>query len=186
MKKIVPVTMALAMIFAGNAYLSGQSVFLGGQFGLSAQKPSLSEFEFSTNTTYLYGLFAGIKVSSLALEANYFQAAHNLELKEVLDPWADREIDYNYIGVNLKLFLPLPILNPYLTGGYGSYKADISGVDSDSNGGFNFGAGLELKLGNHFAIRGEGKYHHVKLNIDERELKLGDFTLAAGVVFYIN
>jgi opacity protein-like surface antigen len=185
MKKIVLAVMTSSLLLNGANIVSAQSVFLGGQLGLSIQKPSLEEIEFSTDTTYLYGIFAGIRFSSLALELNYFQAAHDLELKELIDPWAERTIDYNHIGVNLKVFLPIPLLNPYLTGGYGRYGADISGVDSDASGGFNIGAGIELRLGDHFALRGEGKYHRVELNIDERDLELGDFTIAVGISFYL-
>jgi len=185
MRKILLASMMLILAAATPASVSGQSFFFGGQLGLSIQKPSLEEVEFSTDTTYLYGVFAGIKFSSLALEFNYFQAAHDLELQELIDPWADREINYNYVGLNLKVFLPIPLLDPYLTGGYGTYRAKISGIDKDANDGFNIGAGIELRLGDHFALRGEGKYHRVKLNIDKRDLKLGDFTIAVGITFYL-
>ena len=185
MRKILGKVIAVMLVVSAPASVSGQSFFLGGQLGLSIQKPSLEEVEFSTDTTYLYGVFAGIKFSSLALEFNYFQAAHDLELKELIDPWADREIDYNYVGLNLKIFLPIPLLNPYLTGGYGTYRAKIPGIDKDANDGFNIGAGVELKLGDHLALRGEGKYHRVELDIDERDLELGDFTIVVGITFYL-
>jgi opacity protein-like surface antigen len=186
MRKILwRVIAVVVLVTFAPGYVSGQNFFLGGQLGISIQKPSIEEIEFSTDTTYLYGVFAGIKFSSLALEFHYFQAAHDLEIEELIDPWADREIDYNYVGLNLKVFLPIPLLNPYLTGGYGTYRAEISGIDKDANEGFNIGAGIELRLGDHFALRGEGKYHRVKLNIDDRDLKLGDFTAAVGITFYL-
>ncbi len=184
-KKLMIIIMIFGFIFFSGNLIFAQNLFFGGQFGLSVQKPSLDEIEVSTDTTYLYGLYAGVKFAGLALELNYFQAAHDLELKELIDPWADREMDYSFVGVNLKVFIPVPIISPYLTGGYGNYRAEISGISSDSSGGLNIGAGVEMALGDHFALKGEGKYNHVNLNIEERELSVGDFTFAVGIIYYL-
>ncbi len=47
-------------VFADN--VSGQRFYLGPQLGSSAQKPSLLDIEFSTDTTFLYGFRAGVKI----------------------------------------------------------------------------------------------------------------------------
>jgi len=170
-------------VFADN--VSGQRFFLGPQLGSSIQKPSLTDIEFSTDTTFLYGFRAGVKLLFFAVELNYFQAAHNMELKELVTfAWGGREIDYNYFGLNGKLFLPILILHPYLTVGYGYYSADIFDVAKDTDRGFNLGLGLELQLGKSFSLLAEGKYHHAKLSIDEKELKIRDYTIAGGFNFY--
>jgi opacity protein-like surface antigen len=171
-------------VFAVNASAQG-GFYLGIQGGWSAQKPSLKDIDFSTNTTFLYGVRGGIKFMMIALEANYFQAAHNLEVSELLTfDWADREIDYNYLGVNIKYFFPLFLVQPFITAGYGYYTADIKGIGDDKNAGFNIGVGMELHLGDKFSLLAEGKYHRVKVDIDERELTLGDFTLCGGLNIY--
>ncbi|MHB8095862.1 MAG: outer membrane beta-barrel protein, partial [Candidatus Aminicenantales bacterium] len=67
---------------------------------------------------------------------------------------------------------------------YGYYTADIHDFGKDKNGGFNAGAGVELILGKNFSLSAEGKYHHVKLNVDAQNLSLGNFTLSGGLNFY--
>lgn len=159
--------------------------YLGAQAGYSAQKLSLKDVEFNTDTTYLFGARLGIKMMMIAVELNYFQAAHNIDLADPLSiDWGGREVNYNYLGLNLKYFFPLFMLQPYLTFGYGYYTADIHEIDKDKDGGYNLGIGLELKLGSKFSILAEGKYHHVNLDIEEKKLGLGDFTISGGFNVY--
>ncbi|MFB0565846.1 MAG: outer membrane beta-barrel protein [Candidatus Aminicenantaceae bacterium] len=174
----------LSLVFALEAFPQG-NLYLGIQAGYSAQKPSLPSVEFDTNDSFLFGVRAGVKILMVAVELNYFQAAHNLELKEfVTFEWGGREVDYNFIGVNVKYMFSLFLVHPFITVGYGTYKADIEEVDVDKQGGYNFGVGLELMLGNKFSLLGEGKYHHVKLDIQEEELSLGDYTFSVGLNLY--
>jgi opacity protein-like surface antigen len=186
MKKRSFTAMVIFLVLFGALVVPGRAlIYIGAQAGWSAQKPSLSNIEFSTNTSFLYGLRAGLRFMGMAVELNYFQAAHNMEPKDFLQlRWKDREVDYNYIGVNGKIYFPIPVVQPYLTAGYGYYTADIHDIDKDKNGGFNFGLGAELMLGKRFSLTAEGKYHHVKLVIDNLDLTLGDFTLTGG--FNIN
>jgi opacity protein-like surface antigen len=164
---------------------AGQGFYIGPQVGYSLQKPSLSDIKFSTDSSLLYGARAGVKILMFALELNYFQAAHNFELKELVTfDWADREIDYNYLGLNAKVYFPMLLLHPYLTAGYGYYHAKIFEIDEDTAKGFNFGGGLELQLGDKFALLAEGKYHHVTMEIDGEELKIRDFTIVGGFNFF--
>jgi opacity protein-like surface antigen len=125
---------------------------------------------------------AGFRILFFAIEGNYYQAAHNISIADVdLD---DREVDYNHLGLSLRLFLPFPLVNPYLTFGYGRYSADIKNLGDDSNTGYNVGLGLELHLGEKFSLLGEGKYNHVGLNIENEDLKINDWTLHVGMNFY--
>ena len=180
-KKNLMVLVVFLALFGASVLPSRALIYLGAQAGWSAQRPSLSNVEFSTDTSFLYGLRAGLRLMGIAVELNYFQAAHNMEPKDFLQLyWKDREMDYSYIGVNGKIYFPLPLLQPYLTAGYGYYAADIREIDKDKNGGFNFGLGAELMLGKRFSLTAEGKYHHVKLDISNFDLTLGDFTLTGG------
>lgn len=185
MKKLIASLLFLfcLTVFAGN--VSGQSFFIGPQLGYSAQKPSLTDVEFNLDTTFLYGLRAGVKAWMFAAEVNYFQAAHNLELKELVTfAWGGKQVDYNYIGFNGKLFFPLAFFNPYVTFGYGFYTADIFEIDKDTNTGYNFGFGVELQLGEHFALLADGRYHRITVEINSIEFKLENYTLSTGFNFY--
>ncbi len=185
MKKIVVLIFALGMFLFSIEGVYCQGVYVGPQVGYSSQKPILKDVEFSYDTTFLFGARAGIKVFMIALEVNYFQAAHNLELTELITfSWGDRKIDYNYLGLNLKYFFPILIVHPYLTFGYGYYTADILDIGEDSSRGFNLGFGIEIQLGKRFSLLAEGKYHHARFDIAEEELKLKDFTFGGGFKFY--
>lgn len=163
----------------------GGIVYLGLEGGVSRQKASVSGVAFDADTSFLYGVRAGVRVLSLAIELEYFQAAHNLFTSGVSVPaWNDREVDYNHLGLNVRwTILPLPVIHPYLVVGYGNYSASVQDIDKDSNGGFNAGAGVELMLGKSLSLLAEGRYHHVRVSIDDETLKLGNFTLAGGLNF---
>lgn len=167
-----------------NVYAQG-GLYFGIQAGYSAQKPSLKNVEFNTDTTFLYGMRAGLKIMMIAVEINYFQAAHNLDMAELIAlDWGGRQVDYNFIGLNLKYFFPFFLIHPYLTMGYGYYTANIHEIDKDRDRGYNLGIGLELHLGSRLSLLAEGKYHHVSLDIDQRKFKIGDFTLSGGLNIY--
>lgn len=184
-KKIIWI-LALSFLFLLVSSAHAKSgVYLGIQAGYSGQKPSLTGVEFNRNTSFLYGVRAGIKFLMIALEANYFQAAHNMEPKNLLSfAWGECQVDYNFVGLNLKYFFPILMIHPYLTLGYGYYTADIRDIDKDTDKGFNLGLGLELDLGGKFSFLAEGKYHHARLEISDKELKLGDFTVSGGINIY--
>jgi hypothetical protein len=186
MKKAILPAMALFFLagLASNAYPQA-GIYFGGYGGYSAQTPSFEGVTFDTNTTFLYGLRAGVRFMMFGAELSYFTAGHNIEMQDYfLFNWNGLENDYSYIGLSLKMFFPLAILYPYITAGYGYYTADIHNIDKDNDGGYNFGAGLEIMLGRKFSILAEGKYHHVKVNISDFQLGLGNFTLTAGLNIY--
>jgi opacity protein-like surface antigen len=186
MRRTISGLVLVAMLAFAAADARAGIVYLGLQGGVSRQKASLSGITFDPDTSFLYGVRAGVRVLSIAVELNYFQAAHNLTTGGVMVPtWSDRKVDYSYLGVNVRwMILPLPIINPYLTAGYGYYTADIHNIDKDKNGGFNVGAGVELMLGRRFSLLAEGKYHHVSLDIGAERMKIGNFTLSGGLNIY--
>lgn len=173
------------LIFSFLFFLRAEAeggIFFGLQGGYSAQKPSLKDVEFNTDTTFLYGVRAGVKFLMIAAEVNYFQAAHNLSVQEFPHiGWNDRQVDYSYLGANLRFYFPILIIQPYFTFGYGYYSANIKNIDEDRKKGFNLGVGVELTLGKKISLLAEGKYHRAKLDIQQEELTIGDFTLSGGL-----
>jgi opacity protein-like surface antigen len=175
---------ALSALIVSNASAQG-GFFFGVQGGWSSQKPSLEDVKFNSDTTFLYGARVGVKFMMVAVELNYFQAAHSLEAKELLTfDWHNREIDYNYLGLNVRVYIPLVLIHPYFTAGYGNYSANIKNIGKDKNRGINVGLGLELHLGDKFSLMAEGKYHRVEVNIEDNDLKLDNYTLSGGINIY--
>jgi len=186
MRKTIAGMLLSGILLAAPAAASAQAgIYLGLQGGLSLQKPSLEGVDFGTDTTFIYGLKAGVQLLMFVVEFQYFQGAHNISLAEMatLD-WDGRAVDYSHVGLNLKYLLPLVMVHPYLTVGYGYYTVDINAIDKDRHGGLNLGAGVEVTLGKKFGITAEGRYHRVKFDITDRDLKVGDYTLTAGLHFY--
>jgi opacity protein-like surface antigen len=183
MKKYAVLFLALVLFLGigGNAY-GDKILFFGLQGGMSSQKLEFQDLEFDRDTAYLYGVRAGLRILFFTIEANYFQAAHNISIADF--DLNEREVDYNHLGLSLRLFLPFPLVNPYLTFGYGRYSANIKDLGDDSNTGYNIGLGLELHLGSKFSLLGEGKYNHVGLNIEDEDLNISDWTLHVGLNYY--
>lgn len=162
-------------------------VYFGLQGGWAQEKASFDQIRFNTDTSFLYGIKAGIKIFTLAAEVTYYQVAHNLDPSNPADTFPARKVDYSYIGVNIRWILPLAFLNPYLTGGYGYYSADLQSIVAKRDGKFNIGAGLELMLGRSFAIAAEGRFQKVKLGLTggtTGTLSSGLFTVSGGLNFY--
>jgi len=185
MKRICPVVIFLILFLTAANAFAQIGIYIGGFAGSSAQKPSFENVQFSTDTTFLYGLRGGIRFLMLALEVSYFRAMHNIAMADFLTiDWNGRINDYSYIGLNLKYVFSLAIFHPYLTAGYGYYTVDIENIAKDKEGGINFGAGLEISLGKRISILAEGKYHHVTVDIQKINLGLGNFTVCGGLNIY--
>jgi opacity protein-like surface antigen len=122
----------------------------------------------------------------IGVELNYFRASHNIIWNggTIIPSWDQAVNHYSYIGVNGKLYFPLLFLQPFVTLGYGYYTADIHNIDKANEGGFNFGAGLDLRLGRRFSLTAEGRWHKVSVSIQNIDLDLGDFTLWGGLQFH--
>jgi hypothetical protein len=185
MKHCRVVAMALLLLGAavGRSYaLVG--IYVGGFGGISSQKLSFSDVKFDTDTTFLYGLRLGAQVAMFALELNYYRAGHNIAMADFfLFNWDGMENDTSFLGANLRVMFPLAAVRPFLALGYGYYTADVKSIDKDTEGGFNIGAGLEVKLGK-LAIIGEGKYNRVTLKLSDLDVGLRHFTFSVGLNYY--
>lgn len=186
MKRIGILFLMLVMVLVVSDNTFAQSGFyLGFDGGISSQRLDLKDVDFDRNTSFVYGLKAGFKFSIIAIEGQYFQASHDIVLADFPDiGWSDRNVDYNYLGLNGKLFLPVPIIGPYLIFGYGYYTAKIKEIDDDRLARINYGLGVHIKLSRHIAIQGEGRYHGGTFDIDNKDLKIQNFTLTGGVNFF--
>jgi len=176
----------LSLILTGNAHGS-PGLYFGLQAGWAQEKARFEAIKFNSDTSFLYGVKAGVRAADLALEFDYHQVAHKLNPANPADTWAGRKVDYTYIGLNLRWLFSFLFLNPYLTGGYGYYTADIQSVDTQRKGGYNLGAGVELRLGRKFALVAEGKYHRVSFNVQDGTigtLTLNHWTLSGGFNLY--
>jgi len=185
MKRFTAPILALAILAGFAAPASSQSIYMGVYAGISSQTPEFQNIQFTTDTTFVYGVRVGFRLLMFALEATYFEAAHNIVVGGgSLVDWNGKINNYSYLGANAKLFFPLLFIQPYITAGYGYYTADIQNIDKANDGGFNFGAGLELKFGSKFGLTAEGRWHNVQVDISNVSLSLGDFTLCGGFNFY--
>jgi hypothetical protein len=88
------------------------------------------------------------------------------------------------LGINARVYIPLIVVHPYFTVGYGSYSAKLKDIGKDSNRGINVGLGVEVQLGDKFSLMAEGKYHNIKVDIEASELKLKNYTLSGGFNIY--
>ncbi|MGD9344458.1 MAG: porin family protein [Candidatus Aminicenantes bacterium] len=184
MKKKLIVFSILIVCLLGSGNLSaGGLFFIGIQGGWSQQSIDIRDFEFDKNTTFLYGARVGVRILMLAVEGNFYQAAHDIKASDVGNLWDSRQIDYNYLGINVRLFLPLPIVNPYLTLGYGTYSADIEDIGEDKSGGWNAGLGAEVFLGEKFSLLGEARYNYGSFEIETVDIKIRSFTFHIGINF---
>ena len=188
MKRFLINLAIIGLVIVSPSLVNAQTGFyLGLLGGYSAQKPSLSnfEFEFDRDPSFVYGARLGLKFMMLAVEGVFFQASHSLTTE---DPafifWANRQVDTNFLGVQLKYFLPLLMLQPYFSLGYGYFGADVEAIGQDRQGSWNAGVGVELHLGKKFALLGEGRYFFSQLEIDNEEMKFGQFVLSGGFNFY--
>lgn len=178
--KLALAAAALLAVLSVPAF-SQIGIYLGAYGGTSVQTPGAVSFEFDTDTTFVYGLRAGLRVLWFAVEANYFQAAHNILVGGAgLADWDQKINDYSYVGVNGKIYFPILMLQPFITAGYGHYTADIQNIDKDNDGGLNLGAGLDLRLGKRFSLTAEGRWQKIIVSIQDIELSLGDWTFWAG------
>jgi hypothetical protein len=182
MKRAIVLMLALVMLWpAANAF-SQVGLYVGAYAGISEQTPSFDPAQFNTDTTFVYGLRGGVRILMLALELNYFRAAHNISMVDIVTlQWNGLVNDFSYIGASLRWIFSLAILHPYLVGGYGYYTAAVQTAETARNGGYHFGAGLEVSLGRKISVVVEGKYHHVTIEFSKFSLGLGNFILTAGL-----
>jgi len=182
MKRTLVLALALAVLLPAAQAFGQVGIYVGGYGGFSMQTPSFDAAQFNTDTTFVYGLRAGVRILMLALELNYFRAGHNIAMGDfVTFQWDGLQNDFTYIGASLRWIFSLAILHPYLVGGFGYYTADIHNINKAHDGGYHFGAGLEVSFGSKIGLVIEGKYHHVALDISNFNVGFGNFLLTAGL-----
>ena len=67
-KRSILILVFLLSFFCVSSVFARNGIYLGLQGGFSAQKPSLKNVEFNTDTTFLYGVRAGVRFMMVALE----------------------------------------------------------------------------------------------------------------------
>jgi hypothetical protein len=188
MKKIVISGLVFVFLFASVSALRAQEIYIGALVGYSTETPKLpdvQDVEFSTNDTLFYGGRLGLRISMFAIEAMYVRAGSELEeIGTSVIGWDGREMEYQYIGANVKLFpFSLAVFHPYVMAGYGYYLAEIQDVGDDKTGSYSVGVGLELKFSK-IALVAEGKYRRGDVVIDGNDLELGNYSLNVGLNIY--
>jgi hypothetical protein len=174
----------IVCLFGSSNVFGDGMFFIGLQGGWSQQNIDIRDVEFDKDTSFLYGARVGVRILTLVVEGNFYQAAHNIVASDVEHLWDSRKINYNYLGLNVRFFLPFPLVNPYLTFGYGTYTADIKDVGEDKTGGWNAGLGAEVFLGKKFSFLGEVRYNPGDFEIETEEVKIKNFTFHIGFNFY--
>lgn len=174
----------LFFLFWTNLILPLQAHLTFGFFlGQSWQKPDYREIQFNLDTRWAYGLRAGIKILFLGLEAQYFQVAHNLNLKETSHWWHNRQVDFSYAGLAAKTYFSLIFFYPYVSVGYGYCGISIADLIEEKKGGFNFGVGFEISLTEKILLQAEGRFYRPSLMIEQLDFHLNDFVVTGGLNF---
>jgi hypothetical protein len=164
------------------AYAPAQAGFyIGLRGGLSNQNVTGGSIKFNEDSAFLYGAQVGVKFLSFALEGEFYRASHNLfqetPLQVVLPP---QDMSYYYLGVNGKLGLPLSVIYPYLTVGFGTYTANLKGLGKKSDMSFNVGAGAELYIGK-VGVFAELRYTDFSMDFDNHKWDFGGLDVHAGL-----
>jgi opacity protein-like surface antigen len=183
-RKVVVLGILIVCLFGSGSLFGDGMLFIGVQGGWSQQNIDIRDVEFDSNTAFLYGARVGIRILTFVVEGNFYQAAHNIEVSDIASLWDSQKINYNYLGLNVRFFLPFPIVNPYLTLGYGMYTADIKDIGKDKKRGWNAGLGVEAFLGKKLSLLGEARYNHGTFEIETEEISIRDFTFHIGINFY--
>jgi opacity protein-like surface antigen len=183
-RKIVLLSILIVCLFGSSNLFGDGMFFIGLQGGWSQQNIDIRDIEFDKNTAFLYGARVGARILFIVVEGNFYQAAHNIGASDIWNLWDSRKITYNFLGLNVRFFLPFPIVNPYLTLGYGTYKAEIKDIGKDKKGGWNAGLGLEAFLGEKFSLLGEARYNPGNFEIKTEEIEIKNFTFHIGINFY--
>jgi opacity protein-like surface antigen len=178
----------LLIVVCGLFLLTAVSVpanaqfYLGVRGGLSNENAKAGEVKFDRNSAFLYGAQVGIKFMGFAIEGQYYHSDHDLLGGESgqLDLEIPLQMDYDYFGVNGKLGIPLAIVYPYITAGYGWYSVDLKNVFDESTSAFNVGAGAELTLGK-IGIFGELRYTDFSIEFENTTWDFGGLDLHFGL-----
>jgi hypothetical protein len=186
MKKLtIVLACASAVVFLSGGAAASPGFYIGVEAGSSAPNftlRSLTDVDFEGTRSFLYGAKAGLKFLFLAVEGNVLTSSHDIT-SIIGTPWEATGVGFTYWGINGKLFLPIPIVQPYIMGGYGTYSVHINGDGKGSNGGYNVGGGVQVNIGK-LGIFGEGRYHNVNVLVPgSGQLDMSNFTLTIGLLY---
>jgi hypothetical protein len=185
MKKIMISGLVVAFLLVSASGLQAQKLYIGAQVGYHAQNLEVPTLEFDQGTSLFYGGQIGLNFSMFAIEATYIRSDYEIvqTVSGVVD-WDGETLQYQYVGANVK-FVPisLKVFKLYLTGGYGTYTADIETVGKESEWGWNAGGGIEFRLSK-IGILFEGKYRPGEVEIEGETLDLGNYSFGVGINIY--
>ncbi|UCE42047.1 MAG: porin family protein [Candidatus Aminicenantes bacterium] len=187
MKRSVILITVVIFVFVLTSHAVAQDFYIGVKFGLSQQKTKFEELEafYTTEYSTVYGFCIGMKFMSFGLEAHYFHSDHHLIPKEEPPPELSIErFKLNVIGANILYYLPIPVVQPYLSVGMGTYNVDVVGFAKDDSIGYNFGVGANIRVTELVSLSADGKYHLVKFNLNQYKMDLKEFTWYASVNFH--
>jgi opacity protein-like surface antigen len=183
-RKTLAVVIAVAVILAASAVPGRAQLYIGVRGGLANQNASLNgslgDIKFDKDSAALYGGQIGLKFSLLAIEAEYYHSDYDLMSGNSAIPSGGVAMDYDYVGVNGKLGIPLVVVYPYITVGYGMYSTDVADFGKDSDTGWNAGAGVELKLGA-VGLFGELRYSDFSVVLEEQNWDFGGLEFHFGL-----
>ncbi len=189
MKKISVLIMITAALLLCGRDAIAQEFYLGVKFGLSSQVPTFEgeEVEYNVDTRTLYGFRLGLGAGLVALELSYHQVDHFLEAKTEVPEGLERlKLNFNWTGLNLLVFLPVPVVEPFLTGGFGTYGVKLADLDKDRSWGWNLGIGAAARLGSSVSLGIEGRYHKAKFTLGDRNLDLSNWAGNISINFHFD
>lgn len=181
-----------AFLLLGIFHLDAQAGFyLGFQVGNSYEKPKIDGIKISEDTGFLWGVQGGLRLLMFSLEGTYYRSNHSLVPPEGCPTGCTeaRDLGYSFLGGNIKLGIPLIVVYPYLTFGYGIYSADIKGLGDGTDWSYNIGAGLEVRLGR-IGLFAEGRYEDFNISIESLDIEeildfdFGGFNLVFGFNYH--
>ncbi len=188
MKRSIILAAVALFVFVLASHAAAQDFYIGVKFGLSQQKSKFEELEvlYKTEFSTIYGFCIGSKFHSFGLEAHYFHSDHHLTPKEEgAPPELDIErFKLDVIGVNFLYYLPIPVVQPYLSAGMGTYNVNVVGFAKDGSIGYNFGVGANARLAKFVSLSADGKYHLVKFDLEQYEMDIKEFTWYMSVNFH--
>jgi opacity protein-like surface antigen len=155
--------------------------YIGVRGGLSNENVSTGSIKFDKDSSFLCGGQIGFKFHSFALEGEFYRASHTLSYKTpLLFIHVPQDITYYFLGISGKLGIPLSIVYPYLTVGYGTYNVDLKNIGRKSDMSFNVGAGAELSIGK-VGIFAEIRYSDFSIDFTNQKWDFGGLDLHAGI-----
>ena len=182
-KKYFLMAFCLAVLMAISAAPGRADFYVGAQAGLSNENVKVGQVKFDEDSAFLYGGQVGFRLSSFAIEGQFYRAQHDLQTDSMNPSEASQHLDYYFLGVNGKLGLPLAIAYPYFTVGVGTYHVSLRDVGKKSDLSYSVGAGAEFTLGK-VGIFGELRYVDFKVDLDNRSWDMGGLNLHLGLNFH--